>query len=261
MPPIEIHFSPKSICIWCPGAVSKRTVASSAARFAWRCGASTRCNVRNGTSTSSSASSRRTTTPLPAAAPSSNRHAAWRCSLSSVHAPGLVCVSAAAPSRSSAARCCVRCRARARFSWRPIRARGAPAAALRSQDPPSRPRGSPARFLLSYPSLTPWWEGVRISGARGSVYVAPDMRVGPRDRAARWRGARVGSEYRGPGGQRRAGDDVPRISVLRRLGAGRQRARSDTPLPAIPSLQTGGVALPERRRDGGWRRAPAASSS
>jgi len=32
----------------------------------------------------------------------------------------------------------------------------------------------PSRFLLSFPSFPPAREGVRISGARGSVYVAPD---------------------------------------------------------------------------------------
>ena len=69
-PAIRTRFWPKSICSWSPGAVSTRTVATSATRCARRIGATARSIVRTLADCPCAASSRCTTTALPAAAPS-----------------------------------------------------------------------------------------------------------------------------------------------------------------------------------------------
>ena len=65
-PAIVTRRSPKSICSCCPGGVSKRTVARTAARSVCRYGAQARSTVRRlTTSPCSAANSCRTTSALP----------------------------------------------------------------------------------------------------------------------------------------------------------------------------------------------------
>src|SRR5213592_1891392 len=75
---MRTRFCPKSTCIWCPGAVSYRTVANCSARSSRRRGATTFCTTRSVAATPRSRSSCVTTTALCSAGPSNSRRASAR---------------------------------------------------------------------------------------------------------------------------------------------------------------------------------------